>query len=215
VQNKIITNFSEAAENIQSFAEELRQEAGLQNRLGTFKVWYVVEHIDQTTALAPSKFIGRKNNTAAAHLSESGGNGKRHGNDGKNILDQWFIDVSTTSAQHRHLWDALSTLYASYGKRPNPNARFRIQKEQDESGLEPFRHPFSPDHWIVHDPDICSGKPTLKGTRIRVVDVLQLLAGGDSVASILQDYPSLQRFHIDAALGYAAMALDHRVIRAA
>jgi uncharacterized protein (DUF433 family) len=214
VPNLIIVTLPEAKDNIVRFADELRQAPGLQNRLGTFKVWYVIMR-GKTQVFAPSKFIGRRNNTAAAHLSESGGSGKRHGNDGKAVLDQWFVDVSTTSAQHRSLLSALSGIYAAYGKVPNASTHFRIPAEDADDPLRPLNHAALPGDWIVHDPGICSGKPTLKGTRIRVADVLQMLAGGDSAETILQDYPSLQRAHIDAALGYAATAIDHRVIRAA
>jgi uncharacterized protein (DUF433 family) len=215
MQNNIITNFSEASHNILRFVEELRQAPGLQSRLGTFKVWYAIQNTNETMNFAPSKFIGRRKNTAVAHLRESGGSGKRHGNDGKKILDQWFVDVPITSAQHRHLWNALSTLYASYGKTPNAGARFRLPGGKADIEKKHFNPSYPSDDLIVYDPEICNGKPTLKGTRIRVVDVLQLLAGGETVDSILQDYPSLQRFHIDAALAYAAIAVDHRVIRAA
>ena len=71
------------------------------------------------------------------------------------------------------------------------------------------------DAWIVHDPEICSGRPTLRGTRVRVSDVLQLLAAGETTGRILADYPSLRQEHIEAALGYAAAAVDHRLIKAA
>jgi uncharacterized protein (DUF433 family) len=215
MRNPIISAFPEAADNILRFAGELRHAPAMQNRLGTFKVWYVIQNAEDNPAFAPSKFIGRKDNTAAAHLGESGRNGLRHGNDGKSILDQWFVDVPTASAQHRALWASLSALYAAYGKVPNASTRFRLPNDQADSGAGLLKLATDTERWIVHDPGICSGKPTLKGTRIRVADVLHLLAGGDSAETILQDYPSLQRAHIDAALGYAAMAIDHRVIRAA
>lgn len=68
---------------------------------------------------------------------------------------------------------------------------------------------------ISVDPDICGGRPCISGTRIRVKDVLDLLAHGASRAEILADYADLVDDDISAALGYAARAVDHRVIRAA
>jgi uncharacterized protein (DUF433 family) len=51
--------------------------------------------------------------------------------------------------------------------------------------------------------------------RIRVSDILDMLASGASPAEILADYPDLEAEDIQAALSYASAQLDHRVIRAA
>jgi uncharacterized protein (DUF433 family) len=58
--------------------------------------------------------------------------------------------------------------------------------------------------YIVCDPQILCGKPTLKGTRLSVEFVLELLAAGSDVEELLQDYPTLTRTGIRAVLGYAA-----------
>ena len=50
----------------------------------------------------------------------------------------------------------------------------------------------------------CGGRPCIRGQRIRVSDVLELLAAGASYEEILADYPSLEREDILAALDYAA-----------
>lgn len=57
---------------------------------------------------------------------------------------------------------------------------------------------------IVADPQICHGKPTFKGTRIMVWQVLEMLEAGCSVAEIREAFPSLHAHHIKAALAYAA-----------
>ena len=57
---------------------------------------------------------------------------------------------------------------------------------------------------IIIDPAIRSGKPCIKGTRITVYDILEYLAGGMSEDQILQDFPSLSRQDIRAALEFAA-----------
>ncbi len=59
------------------------------------------------------------------------------------------------------------------------------------------------DH-ITIDPEIRSGKPCIKGTRITVYDILEYLAGGMSEDEILSDFPSLTREDIRAALEFAA-----------
>jgi len=54
------------------------------------------------------------------------------------------------------------------------------------------------------DPEIRNGKPCIVGTRIAVYDILEYLAGGMSEDEILQDFQSLQREDIRAALEFAA-----------
>lgn len=57
---------------------------------------------------------------------------------------------------------------------------------------------------ITIDPDICHGKPCIRGLRYPVESLLELLAGGMSVEQVLEDYEDLQREDILAALSYAA-----------
>ncbi len=57
--------------------------------------------------------------------------------------------------------------------------------------------------FIVADSEICHGKLTFKDTRIMVWQVLEMLQGGLSTAEIIEDYPSLTKEHIKAALQYA------------
>jgi uncharacterized protein (DUF433 family) len=60
----------------------------------------------------------------------------------------------------------------------------------------------------------CGGRPCIRGLRMRVTDVLELLGSGASFEEILEDYPFLDREDILAALEYAARQTDHVVIRA-
>ena len=62
---------------------------------------------------------------------------------------------------------------------------------------------------------VCSGRPVISGTRIRVSDVLDLLAAGETRSAILSDYPQLKDEDITAALEYGSAATSHRVIQAA
>ena len=59
-------------------------------------------------------------------------------------------------------------------------------------------------HRITVDPAHCGGRPCLRNLRIRITDVLQLLAAGASREEILGDYPLLEAGDITAALEYAA-----------
>ena len=66
---------------------------------------------------------------------------------------------------------------------------------------------------ITVEPEKCGGKPCIRGYRIRVSDVLDLLAAGASFEEILRDYAFLERDDILAALTYAARQTDHVVLR--
>jgi uncharacterized protein (DUF433 family) len=68
---------------------------------------------------------------------------------------------------------------------------------------------------ISADPRICGGRPCIRGTRMRVSDIVDMMAAGATRAEILEDFPYIQDEDISAALAYAARATDHRVIRAA
>ncbi len=65
---------------------------------------------------------------------------------------------------------------------------------------------------ITFNPLQCGGRPCIRGMRIRVKDVLDLIAAGVSEAEILADYPDLEPEDILAALEYAAHQTDHLVL---
>jgi uncharacterized protein (DUF433 family) len=68
---------------------------------------------------------------------------------------------------------------------------------------------------ITFDPEQCGGRPCIRGMRIRVKDVLDMLAAGASEAQILADYPDLEAADIRACLQYAAAQVNHVVLQAA
>lgn len=66
---------------------------------------------------------------------------------------------------------------------------------------------------ITTSPDVCGGRPCIRGLRIRVKDVLDLLAAGATREEILADYPYLEADDIAAVLEFAAKQNDHPVLR--
>jgi uncharacterized protein (DUF433 family) len=60
---------------------------------------------------------------------------------------------------------------------------------------------------IDRKPDVLSGKPIIRGTRIAVDLILEKVAAGESADDLLQDYPALTRESIAEALSYAAEAV--------
>jgi len=65
---------------------------------------------------------------------------------------------------------------------------------------------------ITYNPLQCGGRPCIRGMRIRVKDVLDLLAAGVPEPEILGDYPDLEAEDLKACLEYAAAQLDHPVL---
>ena len=67
---------------------------------------------------------------------------------------------------------------------------------------------------ITIDPLQCGGRPCIRGMRIRVTDVLELMASGLSQKEVLAEMPDLDAEDIQACLRYATRRLDHPVIAA-
>jgi len=70
-------------------------------------------------------------------------------------------------------------------------------------------------HWkdrITVNAHQCGGRPCIRGMRIRVSDILDLLATGLSREEVLKELPDLELDDIEAALRYASNKLDHPVI---
>ena len=61
---------------------------------------------------------------------------------------------------------------------------------------------------IISDPRICSGKPCIKGTRIPVHLILELLAAGENYEGIIKAYPNINDEDIKACIGYAAFLAE-------
>ena len=65
---------------------------------------------------------------------------------------------------------------------------------------------------IEVNPDICSGKPVIRGTRIMVRNLLGMIAGGYTVDRVLEAYPDLSREDVIEALEYAAWVVDEEQV---
>ena len=64
---------------------------------------------------------------------------------------------------------------------------------------------------ISIDPKVCHGQACIEGTRIPVHQVIRMLANGDTIEDLIEDYPSLQREDILACLDYAASLAEEQV----
>ncbi len=64
---------------------------------------------------------------------------------------------------------------------------------------------------ISIDPKVCHGEACIKGTRVPVYQIVRMLANGDTIEELLDEYPSLEREDILACLDYAAALAEEQV----
>ncbi|MBY0497507.1 MAG: DUF433 domain-containing protein [Cyanobacteria bacterium] len=67
---------------------------------------------------------------------------------------------------------------------------------------------------ITVNPEQCGGRPCVRGLRIRVTDVLDLLASGLAPDRVLEELPDLEAEDISACLRFASRRLDHPIVAA-
>ncbi len=67
---------------------------------------------------------------------------------------------------------------------------------------------------ITVNPEQCGGRPCIRGMRIRVTDIIDLLASGLNQEQIIEELPDLEKEDIEAALRYVSTKFDHPVIAA-
>ena len=68
------------------------------------------------------------------------------------------------------------------------------------------------DDRITVDPKVCHGQACIKGTRIPVHQILRMLASGDTIETLLQEYPSVQLEDVLACFDYAASLAEEQVM---
>jgi uncharacterized protein (DUF433 family) len=64
---------------------------------------------------------------------------------------------------------------------------------------------------IVIDPNICNGRPIVRGTRITVQTILEFLGAGDSIEDVLDGFPTLKREDILACLRYTSRLMANHI----
>lgn len=203
----------QVASNIRSFVRELRSDAALQSALGHIHAWYALRVADGEWIFGPSKFVGYPDNTAQEYLGTY--KDKGDGRQTERALSAWFKPVDVNSRLGRELLDALTNFLAAWDRVPRRGVRIAVVSSDDDEPLKRADVNETLFARIATDPRICGGRPCIRGTRMRVSDVVDMLAHGATRQEILEDYPYLADEDITAALAYAARATDHRVIQAA
>ena len=205
---------SDAATNVVTYCKELRSNPELQSRVSYVRSWYALRDDAGNWIFGPSKFIGYRDNSTRKYLDlvEKGG---VDGRETERVLAKWFQAADPASRLGQELASALRAFLAPYGA---PNSRARVNVAIDDIRLKTSadaRNPHDLAMRIVSDADICGGRPCIRGTRMRVSDLLEMLAGGATREEILADFPYIKDEDISAALVFGAHSANHRVIRAA
>jgi uncharacterized protein (DUF433 family) len=213
LMRQLVSRPSQVVANIRRFADELRVSPGLQATLSYVHAWYALRLENDRWIFAPSKFVAYCDNTAKQYLGTF-----RQVPDGgrpEQTLRGMFTEVDQDSSQGRMLIDELIDYVGEYGRAPR--RRVRISIVSDDAGDSPA--PVLSDRALLSRismiPEVCGGRPCIKGTRMRVSDIVDMLAAGATRGEILEDFPYLTEEDVSAALAYAARATDHRVVRAA
>jgi uncharacterized protein (DUF433 family) len=207
--DRIVSEVSEAVENIRLF-NRTAISGPILSFISYARSWYALKGEGGEWLFGPAKFAGYIGNLDAAYENES-----RDGRVLEAALKEWFEPVADGHMLEVELKSALRRFLASHGKSLNQLAKIHVLK-RDVPHFAPSRPKTSDDSWrITSSPDMLGGKPCIRGIRIRVADILDMLADGASRQEILDDFPYLEDGDITAALEFARNAVDHRLIKAA
>lgn len=205
----VVSILDEAVDNIHRYQSEVRDDPKLASLMKRVHAWYAVKSDDGSWVFAPSKFVGYVNNNAQAYFAESG---NRDGRSTEAALRSWFTAVPPDTRLDQELKDALRKFLKEIRGTSDPRRNMRIcilkevlKGDADTLATEVLDR-------IRINAGICGGRPHIRGTRVRVSDILDLLANDVPQSQILADYPYLKREDLRAALTFGAAASQHRII---
>ena len=209
----------DAVANIVRFEKELSVSPELRARLGHVHAFYATKDSTGAWKFAPSKFVGYHENTAKKYLAGAGRKGPADGRETERHLAKWFEEIDPQSKFGREVFSHLEAFLGRWNSRQRKGARINIMISDLEKHPPAFRLSAAANDGLFErisiDSRVCGGRPCIAGTRVRVSDILSMLAESAGEQEILDDFPYLTRTDIAAALAYGALAADHRVIRAA
>lgn len=208
-----------AEQNIHRYAQELLNSKPLRDRAAYARAWYADQDSGGRWSFAPSKFVGYQFASAEEYIAASGKDAPPDGRMTERALEQWFEVVPLDSRLGQDLLSKLRAFLAAHGQAPNERVRISVSKNRrpanETARAFGARNDDALLSRIVSNPGVCGGRPCIKGTRMRVSDIVDMLAHGATRSEILEDFDYITDEDITAALYYAARAADHRVIQAA
>lgn len=207
---KLVTSFAHVVENIQRYNRD-RASAPVAEKVAYVRAWYAVKGPDGEWLFGPSKFAGYVDSSPEKYRDELA---DRDGRETERALSQWFVEADPNDRLGRELFALLREAVAAQGKVLNALARVHVPRDIAEARPAAARQ--ASERWrITADEGILGGKPCIRGLRIRVADILEMLAQGATHADILADYPYLEEADVRAALEYAIGAVDHQLVMVA
>jgi uncharacterized protein (DUF433 family) len=209
---RVVVNESEVVDNIKNYVSGLSKEPNLAARIKQHPAWYAIKDNNGKWNFGPSKFIGYANANAKQYLASYS---RKDGKETEPALSKWFDQVDIHSPLGRELQNAFIAFAGHFGKTPNANWRVSVLKKAITEQPTKYQKPLNLSERIVFDSEICGGRPRIAGTRMRVSDLLSMLAEGADRKTILEDFPYLTDADISASLEYAAKSTNHLVMRAA
>lgn len=217
-RHRLVASLEGAVENISRYQTEVCEERELAKRMRRARVWYGIRSEAGAWHFAPSKFVGYADSTGRTYVSAGS---RRDGGKTELVLGRWFDVVPRDTRLAAELHAALHSFHRRHGHSgPGRNVRVRVPRALLEArGAELRRRAQDPDgakdesrDRVRVDPSVCGGRPHIRGTRVRVSDILDLLASGAAQSDILADYPYLSEADVRAALAFGAAATGHRLI---
>lgn len=213
--SRFVSSDKQAVFNITAYAGQARSNRKLRERAGYVRAWYASRDNSGAWQFGPSKFVGYQDATASQYLSEAGARGPRDSRQTERILAAWFTPVEPQSRIGRELADALRNFLGELNQVPNALARINVLASESGVGRSVAKMQDDLSRRITSDPRICGGSPCIKGTRMRVADIVEAIAQGATREELLRDFDYVTDEDVTAALTYAARASDHRVVRVA
>jgi uncharacterized protein (DUF433 family) len=212
---KLVSSTAQVASNIRRFADEIAGSAEMQSRLSQVHDWYALSLHGEAWAFGPSKFVGYRDNTIKKYLENYRTNA--NGGETEHDLVPLSIKVDRGSRLERDVTSALAEFLDQWGRKPRRGSQIRLvsEAEPDIAIVRTRKIDDALLDRIASDPDICGGRPCIKGTRMRVVDIVEAIAHGATQEVLLHDFDYLTADDIAAALLYAAHASNHRVVQTA
>ena len=207
--SKLATDESQVLENINAFDREM-QNPKLAEMIAYVRHWYAIQTPEKGWIFAPSKFIGYVEMSSRKYQGDFE---ELDGRKTETNLKRWFVELPPGDKLAQTLLQELRKIVAQHGKTVNSLARIHVLKGERGQSREQSR---ANESWrITSDSGVLAGKPCIRGMRIRVADILEMLAHGATRKEILEDYPYLEDGDITAALEFAMGAVDHRLVKAA
>ena len=208
---KPVSDIADVKANIAAYSDAAA--AGrLQSMIAYVRHWYAVTSEDGKWIFAPSKFIGYAGITPRLYEKE---HDELDGRATETALKEWFEELDPGHPLEAILRKELRRFVAEHGKSLNQLARIHVLKDETSKARHRSKAAGGEKWRITSDAGVLGGKPCIRGMRIRVADILEMLAHGAERSDILDDFPYLEDGDITAALEYAMGTVDHRLIRAA